>query len=103
MQAMIWSMDAQENWRSTGFAQASKEIAAKCNLNYKKAVIPLLYAALMGRRQGLPLFDAAELLGQDRVRARLLLSIEFLGGISSKRLDAFKSAWERGEVDLSKV
>jgi glutamyl-tRNA synthetase len=103
LQAMIWSMDAQENWQSTGFSQASRDIATKFNVNHKKVVIPLLYAALMGRRQGLPLFESTDLLGKDRVRARLLLSIEFLGGISSKKTEALKSAWERGEVDVSKL
>ena len=103
LQAMIWSMDAQENWHSAGFAQASKEVAAKFGVNYKKGVIPLLYSAIMGRRQGLPLFESTDLLGQDRVRARLLLSVEFLGGLSSKKMEALKSAWERGEVDMSKI
>jgi glutamyl-tRNA synthetase len=103
LQAMIWAMDAKENWRADGFAQASKDVAAKCNVHYKKAMIPLLYASLMARKHGLPLFDSVELLGQDRVRARFLLSIEFLGGLSSKKLEALKSAWERGEVDVSKI
>ncbi len=102
-QAMIWSMDTQENWRSTGFSQASRDIATRFTVNYKKVVIPLLYASLMGRRQGLPLFESIDLLGKDRVRARLLLSIEFLGGLSSKKTEALKSAWERGEVDVSKL
>jgi glutamyl-tRNA synthetase len=103
LQTMIWSMDAQENWKSTGFSQASREVAERYKVNYKKVVIPLLYASIMGKRQGLPLFEAAELVGKDRVRARLLLSIEFLGGLSSKKTEALKSAWERGEVDVSKL
>jgi glutamyl-tRNA synthetase len=103
LQTMIWSMDTQENWRSTGFSQASRDVAAKFGVHHKKVIIPLLYASLMGRRQGLPLFESIDLLGKDRVRARLLLSIEFLGGISSKRTEALKSAWERGEVDVTKL
>jgi glutamyl-tRNA synthetase len=103
LQAMIWSMDAQENWQNAGFNQASRDVAAKFLVNHKKVVIPILYASIMGRRQGLPLFDSVDLLGKDRVRARLLLSIEFLGGLSSKKTEALKSAWERGEVDVAKL
>jgi glutamyl-tRNA synthetase len=103
LQAMIWAMDSQENWQGSGFNQASRDVAAKFQVHHKKVLIPLLYAALMGRHQGLPLFDSVDLLGKDRVRARLLLSIEFLGGLSSKKADALKSAWERGEVDLTKL
>ena len=103
LQTMIWAMDGQENWQNAGFNQASRDVAAKFQVHHKKVVIPILYAALMGRRQGLPLFDSVDLLGKDRVRARLLLSIEFLGGLSSKKIDALKSAWERGEVDVTKL
>ena len=101
LQTMIWAMDSQENWQNAGFNQASRDVAAKFQVNHKKVVIPILYASLMGRRQGLPLFDSVDLLGKDRVRARLLLSIEFLGGLSSKKTEALKSAWERGEVDVA--
>jgi glutamyl-tRNA synthetase len=103
LQTMIWNMDEQEDWSAQGFNTASKNVAARCGINYKKVVIPLLYAALMGKKQGLPLFDSAGLLGKDRVRARLLQSIDFLGGISSKRTDVLKKAWEKGESDLIKL
>jgi glutamyl-tRNA synthetase len=103
LQTMIWKLDEQEDWTAQGFNTASKYIAARCGVVYKKVVIPLLYVALMGKKQGLPLFDSVDLLGKDRVRARLLQSIEFLGGISSKRNDVLKKAWERGESDLIKL
>jgi glutamyl-tRNA synthetase len=63
--------------------------------------MPLLFASIMGKKQGLPLFDSASLLGKDRVRARLLQAIEFLGGVSSKKVEQLKSAYERGSVDVS--
>ena len=100
LQTMIWSMDALENWKGSGLNQASREVAAACDVNYKKVVIPLLFASLMGKKHGLPLFDSADLLGKDRVRARLLLAIEFLGGISSKKSESLKRAWEDRRIDL---
>ena len=95
LQAMIWHMDEQENWGSLGVNQASRAVSEVFGLNHKKAVMPLLFASLMGKLQGPPLFDSAGLLGKDRVRARLLQAIEFLGGIPNKKMDALKKAWEK--------
>lgn len=95
LQAMIWHMDEKENWQSTGVNAASREIAEIFGVNHKKTVMPLLFASLTGKLQGPPLFDSAELLGKDRTRARLLKSIEFLGGISNKRMDALKKGWDK--------
>jgi glutamyl-tRNA synthetase len=101
LQLMIWRLDEKECWRSAGLNETSRAVADLCKVNHKKVVMPLLFASLMGKRQGLPLFDSSDLLGKDRVRARLLLSIEFLGGLSSKKLESLKTAYERGAVDLS--
>lgn len=95
LQAMIWHMDEHEDWGSTGVSQASRALAEIFGVNHKKVVMPLLFASLTGKLQGPPLFDSAGLLGKDRVRARLLRSIEFLGGISNKKGDALKKAWEK--------
>lgn len=95
LQAMIWHMDDNEDWGSSGVHQASRTVAETFGVNHKKVVMPLLFASLMGKTQGPPLFDSAGLLGKDRVRARLLRSIEFLGGISNKKGDALKKAWEK--------
>lgn len=93
MQAMIWHMDENENWKGSGVNAASRAIAEIFGVNHKKVIMPLLFASLMGKSQGLPLFDSAELLGKDRLRARLLKSIEFLGGISNKKADHLKKLW----------
>ncbi len=98
LQAMIWHMDEHENWQSSGVNQASRDIAEIFNANHKRVVMPLLFASLMGKLQGPPLFDSAGILGKDRVRARLLKSIEFLGGISNKRADALKKGWEKRDA-----
>lgn len=100
LQAMIWHMDEAENWGSSGVSQASRDVAQAFGCNHKKGVMPLLFASLMGKTQGPPLFDSAEILGKDRVRARLLGSIEFLGGISNKKMDALKKEWSKRDKHL---
>lgn len=103
LQAMIWSMDALENWKGSGVNQASREVAACFGVNHKKVVMPLLFATLMGKRHGLPLFDSADLLGKDRVRVRLLQAIEFLGGLSSKKAEELKKVFETKKVDVQSL
>ena len=97
LQGMIWHMDENENWGSSGVNEASRAVAEIFGINHKKVMMPLLFASLMGKLQGPPLFDSASLLGKDRVRARLLKSIEFMGGISNKKGDALKKAWDKRE------
>ena len=95
LQTVIWGMDEQENWKRAGIEKASHDTAEIFGLNYKKVIIPILYGALMGKRFGLPLFDSVDLLGKDRTRARLLNAIEYLGGISNKKIDALTKAWAK--------
>lgn len=97
LQTMIWQMDGQEDWGSSGVNQASRIVAEVFQVNHKKVMMPLLFATLMGKLQGPPLFDSAELLGKDRVRARLLQAIDFMGGISSKALKELQKGWEKRE------
>lgn len=97
LQAMIWQMDEQEDWRGPGVNQASRIVSEAFGVNHKKVVMPLLFGSLMGKQHGLPLFDSADVLGKDRTRVRLLNTMIFLGGISNKKMDALKKAWERKE------
>jgi glutamyl-tRNA synthetase len=98
IQVIIWQLDATENWKSSGFAQTSKDVAEMFSVNHKKAIMPILYACLQGKRQGPPLFDSAEILGKDRSRARFLTAMEFLGSLSKKKLDSLRKAWETKEL-----
>lgn len=95
LQAIIWSMDEQENWKRPGIEKASRDVAEVFGAHHKKVIIPMLYVSLTGKRQGPPLFDSVELLGKDRTRARLLNGIEFLGGISNKKMDALTKGWQK--------
>lgn len=97
LQAMIWSMDENENWMSSGVNQSSRIVAERFQINHKKQLMPLLFASLMGKHFGPPLFDSAELLGKDRARVRLMRSIEFLGGLSGKKMETLKKAWDKQE------
>ncbi len=97
IQAMIWNLDAQEDWGSGAVNKASREVAEVFGVNHKKVIMPLLFAAVMGKLQGPPLFDSVQVLGKDRTRARFLKVIEFLGGISNKKMDALKKGWEKSD------
>jgi glutamyl-tRNA synthetase len=95
LQCILWNLDELENWGRSGIEQASKTVAESFDLNHRKAIIPILYAAITGKHQGPPLYDSFELLGKDRCRARLLNSIDFLGGISNKKMDLLTKAWHK--------
>ncbi len=94
LQSLIWQLDEQENWQGSGLQTATLLVAERYELHYKKMLMPLLFASLMGKLQGPPLFDSADILGKDRVRARFLNTIEFLGGLSQKKSDLLKKGWE---------
>jgi glutamyl-tRNA synthetase len=95
LQAIIWSMDEQENWKRSGIEKATHDVADAFGVQMKKVIIPILYGSLTGRKHGPPLYDSAEILGKDRTRARLLNAIEFLGGISKKKIDALTKGWQK--------
>ncbi|MCX6987348.1 MAG: glutamate--tRNA ligase [Chlamydiae bacterium] len=93
LQAIIWSLDEQENWGKSGIEQAAHSVSELFGIHFKKLIIPLLYVAFTGKKQGPPLFESVEILGKDRSRARLLTTIDFLGGISNKKMDLLNKAW----------
>lgn len=95
LQTVIWSLDEQENWGKEGIEKASHDLTQVFGVNHKKVVIPLLYGALTGKRQGPPLFESVHLLGKDRTRVRLLNTIAFLGGISKKKGDHLRELWDK--------
>jgi glutamyl-tRNA synthetase len=95
LQGIIWSLDEQENWGRAGIEKAARDIAEIFGAHLKKIIIPILYAAIMGKKQGLPLFDSVDLLGKDRARARFLQAIEFLGGLSHKKMDLLTKGWSQ--------
>ncbi len=93
LQTVIWSLEEREDWGSKALEETTHEMAAAFGVNHKKVIIPLLYAAITGKKQGPPLYDSTALLGKDRTRARLLNAISFLGGLSNKKVAQLKELW----------
>ncbi len=93
LQAILWYLEKDDDWSRDNFYAGSKEIAEFFSINHKKIIIPVLYATLTGKHTGPPLFDSATLLGKDRARARMLKAMEFLGGLSNKKLQKLQKYW----------
>ena len=91
-------MDEQENWERSGIEKASHEVAEVFGVHHKKVIIPILFAAIMGKHQGPPLFDSVDLLGKDRTRARLPASHRIPRGISNKKMDSLTKGWAKKEA-----
>ncbi len=92
-QCMLWALETNDDWSRDALYAASKEVAEAFGVHHKKTMMPLLFASVMARHQGLPFFDSAELLGKDRTRVRFLQTIDFLGGISKKQLSLLEKGW----------
>ena len=87
LQCLIWSLDEREDWSGPSFEQATHEVAQCFGAHLKKVMMPLLFATVMGKDHGPPLYDSVTLLGKDRTRVRMMHAIELLGGISNKKSD----------------
>lgn len=96
LQGIMWEMEETNSWGRDGIHHASKKVAEAFGVNHKKSIMPLLFASIMGKAFGPPLFDSVEILGRHLTRARLLKSIQFLGGISKKKQDELRKAWDAG-------
>ena len=95
LQCLIWSLDEREDWSGTSLEQAAHEVAECFGVHLKKVMMPLLFATIMGKDHGPPLYDSVTLLGKDRTRVRMMQAIELLGGISNKKIDLLKKGWEK--------
>ncbi len=95
LQSMIWALEESTDWSASGFEKASHDVAEVFGAHHKKIIIPILFSSIMGKQKGPPLFASVEILGKDRSRARLLNSIQFLGGISNKKMDKLKKSWDK--------
>jgi glutamyl-tRNA synthetase len=95
LQCIIWSLDSQKAWDAEGLEKASHEVADFFGIPHKKEIMPVLFAAIMGKKFGPPLYASAEILGKDRTRARFLNAMEYLGGISNKKGNELERAWNK--------
>lgn len=94
LQSLIWILDEKEDWGRDAVEHASRELAELYDVHFKKEIIPLFFGTFMAQHQGPPLFDSVALLGQHRSRARILQAIEFLGGLSNKKLHVLEKAFK---------
>lgn len=90
----LWGLDISGNWQRDGIEESAKNMQTLTGLHFKKEVIPILFATFMGKHQGPPLYDSVALLGPHIARARIMAAIEFLGGVSNKKLSLLSSGWE---------
>lgn len=95
LQLIIWGLEEKQDWSGQALESTSHEVAEMLSLNHKKIIIPLLFATVMGKLFGPPLFSSVDILGKEKFRVRLLTAIEFLGGISNKKLPHIKESWEK--------
>jgi glutamyl-tRNA synthetase len=77
LNAVIESYQSVE-WRAETLKAALDEIGAERGLKLGKTQAPVR-VAVTGRTVGLPLFESLELLGRDRVLARLRAAVTRLG------------------------
>ncbi|MFA6502095.1 MAG: glutamate--tRNA ligase, partial [Parachlamydiales bacterium] len=96
---MMFLLEKQDILRTEDIEKASHELADLFKINHRKVVMPMLFACLMGKKFGPPFFQSCEILKKDRVRARFLKAIEFLGGLSNKKINQIKE--QLGTNDLS--
>lgn len=82
--AFVKYIESDDIWLKDRFYLGSKWLADTFHIHHKKGIIPLLYVAITGKKQGLPLFDSMEILGKPRVRNRLLHAEALLGGVPKK-------------------
>ena len=97
LQCLIWGLDEMEDWSGSALETVSHAVAEAFGLHHKKAMIPLLFGAIMGKQSGPPLYDSVILLGKERTRARMLQAIELVGGLSGKKQDRLKKCWDKRE------
>ncbi|AAP04933.1 glutamate--tRNA ligase [Chlamydia caviae] len=77
-------LEKTDLWVKDQFYLGSKWLSEAFQVHHKKVVIPLLYVAITGKKQGLPLFDSMELLGKPRTRMRMVHAQNLLGGVPKK-------------------
>lgn len=92
LHAFVKYIEVEDLWTKDPMYQASRWLAETFHVHHKKVVIPLLYVAITGKKQGLPLFDSMEILGKPRTRVRLVHAENMLGGVSKKLQNSIAQA-----------
>jgi glutamyl-tRNA synthetase len=96
IQCILWALE-ESSWKAEDIDKATHLTAERLSVHHKKHVMPIMFAAIMGKKFGPPLYASVEILGKERTRARLMHAMKFLGGLSKKKMDKLKTAWEAGD------
>ncbi|GAF79102.1 unnamed protein product, partial [marine sediment metagenome] len=94
-------LEKQDALKAESIEKDTHTLADLFQINHKKIIMPLLFGAIQGKKFGPPLFKSLEILKKDRSRAKLLNAIDFLGGISNKKIATIKKLLE--SKDLSSL
>lgn len=94
----MWRLDELTSWSSDGISTALRECAVELEHKPRDFFAPL-YPTLTGMASATPLFDTAEILGRDLVRARLRDAMTALGGVSKKAEGRFKKEYDQRRKD----
>jgi len=91
-------LEKQDILKADAVEKASHELENLFQINHRKIIMPLLFAAIQGKKFGPPLYKSAEILKKDRIRARILMAIEFLGSISNKKIASLKEELKKNDL-----
>ncbi len=92
IQTVLYRLDETDAWDAPGIDEAVKHVAAFWEWPVRD-VTAVLFAAVMGRRVGPPLFDSMAVLGPDVTRRRLLDAMDRAGGLGKKKLKKLEKDW----------
>lgn len=99
--AFVKYIESDDLWIKDHFYLGSKWLSETFHVHHKKGIIPLLYVAITGKKQGLPLFDSMEILGKPRVRSRLLHAETLLGGVTKKIKNSIDQFVNDGSISVA--
>jgi glutamyl-tRNA synthetase len=98
LQFALWRLEALQDWQRDRIFEDMKFVAGGLNLKIKDFFGPL-FVAIAGTASSVSVIDSMAIIGPDMSRARLRHAIEFLGGVSKKRLKVLEKAY----ADLGKA
>jgi glutamyl-tRNA synthetase len=90
----MWRLDELKSWGSDEISAALRDCATELEFKPRDFFAPF-YPALTAMKSATPLFDTAQVLGRDLVRARLRDAIQLLGGIGKKAEARYKKDYEQ--------
>ncbi len=103
LQTVLWFLENNNDFTAKNVEAASHKAAEIFEQNHKKVVMASLFACIMGKNFGPSLFESVEILGKDRVRGRFLKTIEFLGGLSEKKIKQLHQTLEKSVCSSQKT